>query len=48
MANSIRLTTEELKELGKDASYNKNPINILLHCDKNRFGDDYEISRGSM
>lgn len=42
MANSIRLTTEELKELGKDASYNKNPINILLHCDKNRFGDDYE------
>ena len=42
MVNSIRLTKEELKELEKDVSYTKNPINILLDCDKNRFGDDYE------
>ena len=42
MANSIRLTKEESIELEKDASFKKNPINILLDCDKNRFGAEYE------
>lgn len=40
MANVIRLTRDEFEEISQDSAY-KDPINLLLQCDKKRFGDNY-------
>ena len=40
MASVLRLTEIEAEELGKD-NYSEG-IDVLLQCDKKRFGDSYE------